>query len=236
MTFVAVVASNERLQAVAPQFFIGNRHVLQVKTLRALSAEVPANCHIWREPTSWNNTRLMEKILTLIAEKIVPQMEPHRQLAIIYDCASMHLGRSVLLKARELSLWVVLVPTQCTSAVQVADTHVFFALKTFLRKRIAQVKMQSEHGAITRENWLRCCLQLEGFLTSRSWRHAFMDNGILGARDRLSAKLREHHFSPPSLMPAPPSYEQLCAILPKASQVHYWDLFGDIIQEPPLLS
>ena len=53
-TFVCVVAASARLQAVMPQVWIGNKRVFRAKDLREVAPEIPHNCLLWREATSWN--------------------------------------------------------------------------------------------------------------------------------------------------------------------------------------
>ena len=233
-TFVCVVAASARLQAVMPQVWIGNKRVFRAKDLREVAPEIPHNCLLWREATSWNTALLMEKILTFIAERAATVLGPRSQLALVFDCASVHLTRAVLQKAQSLSIWIVLAPTACTHAVQPADTHVFAGVKAFLRNCVSECKMRSPNGTLAQADWLRCCLKTESFLKDRPWRQAFLDNGILGERHCLSAKLRDHRFPSPSVSP-PPSYDLLSTILPKACQVHYWDLFGGVLRVPPLV-
>lgn len=72
-------------------------------------------------------------------------------------------------------------------------------------------------------------------MSEKGWRQAFVENGMIGARDNLSTKLRGYGFAPPPHLCMPPIYEELVTLLPKAAPVWYWDLFGDLLGEPPVL-
>ena len=236
VTFVGLVAASPTLQAALPKIWIGNRHLFPAQALAAVSGEVPPNVYLWRETSSWNTSKLMEEILLLIADS-AGRVSPGRQLALLLDCASVHLTRDVLLKAKELNIWVVVVPTGCTHLVQPADTHCFGLLKNFLRRQLAEVQMRSPEGKVSREQWLRCLFDVSTrFMCGKRWKSAFVATGVLGDRTALLSKLEAFGFRGLDATAELPTFEQVQYVLPKASQVSYWDLFAGPLQDvAPLL-
>lgn len=215
------------LQAALPILFIAGERVLRLRAVRAVSSQMPSNVQVWRERSSWNSAHLTQKILDLIAATADAVSGPTDQLVLVMDCSAIHICRRVLQKARNLGIWILLVPAGCTHLFQPADTHCFSGYKSCLRQELSATQTQT-NGVVRQEDWLRClCKVSTEYMSAKSWLPAFARTGIVGSRADLSTKLREHCQQQETSLP--PTFDELLAILPKAAQVWYWDVFGDLL-------
>ena len=91
ITHVAVIADRPDVQAVLPQVFIGNTHRFTLGLMKsAAAAAKPANVHLFRRKSSWNNMVNMSEILTLLSEALTafPNLaaNPNRRYGALSHC------------------------------------------------------------------------------------------------------------------------------------------------------
>lgn len=235
VTLVGMVASTQELQSSLPSIVLAGNRVLKLRALRAVSAEMPTSVQVWRGSSSWNCAIQMENILELIAAQAANVLGPTDQIALVMDCCAIHICRRVLQKARSLNIWVLLIPAKCTHVFQPADTHLFSNYKSYLRQALSRIQIAND-GVVSQENWLRCIFNVcNEQIAGKRWQSAFVQNGILGNRSGLSTKLKAYNFPLPAETAHPPTFDELVALMPKAAQVWYWDLFGGLLEAPPAL-
>lgn len=233
VTLVGMIASTQELQSSLPTIVLAGNRVLKLRALRAVT--VPSHMQIWRCSSSWSCAAQMERILDLIAAKAAGVLGPTDQVALVMDCCAIHICRRVLQKAQSLNTLVLLIPANCTHVFQPADTHLFANYKSCLRRAFGRIRMEN-NGVVSQENWLRCIFNVSrDQITGQSWRSAFVQNGILGNRTGLATKLNAYDFPGPAESIQPRTFDELLALMPKAAQVWYWDLFGSLLDAPPVL-
>ena len=160
VTFIGVAAANRAIQGALPLICIAGQRVLRVRTWRAVIGDAPPRVKLWREKSSWNSAIIMEKILETIIAEVAVCLGPRDQLALVMDCAAIHLSKRILQKARSLRIWILLVPAKCTHLFQVLDTHCFFGYKASLRKELGRLQQNHLNGFVSQEDWLRCLFRV----------------------------------------------------------------------------
>lgn len=131
----------------------------------------------------------MVDIMRSLAEALADR--PEFQIILTFDAASIHLTKEVLRAARDLNIWLLVVPPRTTYALQPLDTHVFVLYKAFLRKAYPDAK--DLHGRVSLLAWARTLIRVtREILQARPWQHAFEQTGLLGDRRvmRLAKEIR----------------------------------------------
>lgn len=132
VTHVAMATHRAGIQPFLPQVFIGNHYLFTPELLNSIEPELQLNVEFWRRKSGWTCSKHMVDIMRLLAEALSGR--PEFQITLTFDAASIHLTKEVLRAARDLNIWLVVVPPRATYALQPLDTHVFSPYKAFLRK------------------------------------------------------------------------------------------------------
>ena len=192
VTYVALVCDGDSMQERMPHFIITSKAKATLAQMHALHASFQSNVHIWRgEKSSWNNSKLMQRILVLIHKAVANKHDV--QPVLILDVAPCHITQQVMQKARSLGVWLVYVPGQVTFLNQPLDTHCFSSFKTWLRRRYEELRSTSADCVVNRLQWLRTLQKAkESFFDQRSWTGAFQDTGARLPCSSLTKDLLAH--------------------------------------------
>ena len=178
VTYVVLICDDSTVQRKLPQFILGNEHRLTRALLASAEAERPANAHVWREKSSWNNHLLMCRILRTLALSL-RTWAPDFQPVLILGVASCHLHPTVMQTASSLGIWLHYIPAKLTFLLQPLDTHCFAMFKMKLRRRFNDARRQCPDGQVTPLDWLRILMSLSNqVLGARPWKKAFQQNGL----------------------------------------------------------
>ena len=192
LTYVATVCDDDSMQEHMPHIVITCASKTTRAQMHALRISSRPNVHIWNEEkSSWNNSKLMQRILDLISKAVAGRQD--LQPVLILDVAPCHISREVMRKARSVGVWLVYVPAQVTYLVQPLDTHGFASFKVWLRQRYEDLRSASADGVVDRLQWLRTLQVAKKLLFDpRSWTHAFQDTGARMPCPRLTNELSAH--------------------------------------------
>ena len=189
VTHVGRVTHRADIQPLLPQVFIGNFYLFTLQLLSVIEPELPSNMHFWRCKSGWNSSELMVRILRLLADALSGR--PELQIILAFDAASIHPTKAVLRAAKDLNIWLLVVPPRTTYALQPLDTHIFAPYKAFLRRAYRDAK--DAHGRVSLVAWARTLIRVvREILEARRWQHAFEQTGLLGDRRviRLCKEIR----------------------------------------------
>ena len=70
LTYAALVCDDQQVQPILPQMIIGNEHVLRVRDMQEMEAQVPHNVFLVRAKSSWITMELMVHILKLLRKTL----------------------------------------------------------------------------------------------------------------------------------------------------------------------
>ena len=119
MTHVALICDDPVVQAVLPQFLLGNERTLPIRELAALRASCPPNVHIVRQKSAWNSHLVCARIVRTLRAALEPHMGGY-QPVLPLDTVKFHYGQTVLAACRRAGIWVILVPPKINVAATAA--------------------------------------------------------------------------------------------------------------------
>lgn len=227
VSFLAFLTHVPEIQPLLPQVILGNKHRLTCKTLKELAPQQPANFHIWREDSSWVNHKVMRRILSLLAKKLADHLATY-EVILVLDVAKSHFHTSIFAHAARLGIRLLYVPACLTYLLQPADTHLFSRLKSALRKKWLEIRVQNGPSGVTTTAWLLAVMTtVARILCSVKWQCAFEAAGLLGEGKLSRRVLQEVGWEAPVAVPAEVlSAEQVKLVFPKRSKVQRDSVFS----------
>jgi hypothetical protein len=219
VTHVASVCHRAEIQEVLPQIFIGNEAAFPAGQLELCAK--PAAVQFWRSKSSWNSVQHMQQIIQEIAAAVAPY--PTLQPIVVFDVAPIHLHATVLEQGMKSGVWLSCVPAGLTWLLQTLDTHVFGLYKAWLRNHYRALLAQ---GPVSVQQWLQLLAQgATTFLRGRRWRRAFVSDGIIDDRKKLSSHLGDYAPEPllGDAIPVvcePPTENDFQVMLPRGRRTH----------------
>ena len=134
------------------------------------------------------------RVIRRLSEALV-SVRALKQPVLLMDSLPLHISEPALRELVKADIWPIIIPPQTTDKLQVPDTHVFAPLKAELREECDRTKGQLR-GDISMRAYIGCIrAALDNVLHSRSWLHAFNQNGYalnqIGASNKFSDALSE---------------------------------------------
>jgi hypothetical protein len=117
MTHVALICDDPVVQAVLPQFLLGNERTLPIHELAALRASCRPNVHIVRQKSAWGSHLVGARIAWTLRAALEPHMDGY-QPVLLLDTVKFQYGQTVLAACRRAGIWVILVPLRLTWLLQ----------------------------------------------------------------------------------------------------------------------
>ena len=220
VSFLAFLTHDPVAQAKLPQVILCNKKTVSLAAMQKhLLPGKPSNIRIWREDSAWNNHNVFRRLMSLLMTCLGEYTTSH-QITLVVDVAKCHFHRSISALANRLGLRLVYVPAKLTWLLQPADTHCFSRLKSRLRKKWLELRVQSEAGKVSCTEWLLAVFEVAmSVLSGTRWLCAFKAVGLLDEKN-LSARILEHlgWQSPPCIPSAPLTEEQLKSVFPRRSR------------------
>ena len=191
LTFVATICDDTSIQPVLPQIILGSEKVLTLSMLRSVRPSLQSNVALLRSKNGWMTAGLLVHLVTVLGRKLAPFLK-YFQPILIFDAYSAHLSPYVFRAAARAHIWTVVIPAKMTGLLQPLDTHVFYKLKMYLRRRWLETALQSDAGQVTMVDTIaatndavRCILE------KYSWARAFEVNGFSLHGGHLRGRIRE---------------------------------------------
>lgn len=233
VTQVVLITDLVDIQPILPQIFLCNERVVPASALASADFQKPETVHFWRGKSGWNNVRNMLRILVQLRKVFVDR--PHLQPILLLDCVGCHIHPEVVAKARDLELWMAVVPAGLTFLLQPLDVYAFAPYKTCLAKCLLEA--EAELGNLDVLPWMEClCSTFRKFWCSRKWKAAFQWTGVLQGGD-LTQDLQHLAVARLPFPLLPPDFESVQATFPRRSHVPYASLFWRPARlDPPVLT
>ena len=226
ISFLAFLSHDSAVQPKLPQIFIGNKHKFTLTLLRKLLPHIPGGFHLWREDSSWNNHQLMRRALSLLVQCLEGYRSSH-QIVLVLDVARCHVHHTISSLANRLGVHLLYVPAKLTWLLQPADTHVFGRLKQRLRKLWLNLRVRSQTGVISHDEWLSTVFEAVAKLfCGVSWKSAFESVGLLDEHKISNRILQQVGWQ--SLVPISSDIltpAQLQCVFPRRSRINHTSIF-----------
>ncbi|CAJ1417449.1 unnamed protein product [Effrenium voratum] len=189
LTHIASICNDPAFNDVLPQILLGNTRQFILGTLQTAQAEAPANVYLWREKSSWNNTRLMQKYIQLLCHLLGGALQ-ERTVYLVVDMAACRTHPSVHSCALEKGLRMILVPAGMTGVLQPLDVYVFRQFRSKIQELWLECKENAKDGEVTLLLWLRVvCGAIQSIISGRPWQNAFQRTGLMLGQSLLSSQI-----------------------------------------------
>ena len=188
-THVGLICDEPALQPLLPQVLIGNEQTFLEGDMAALRAACPANVHLVRQKSAWNNAETCKAIIRLLAEALRPHLASKGlQPVLLLDAAPCHLHPSIFQCCAANGIWPIVVPAGLTWLLQPLGAHAFLQYKLRLRARYRSRRAATADGKLTVAQFLPAvCDAIHQVLEGRTWATAFEKNGFGQSQAALSA-------------------------------------------------
>ena len=224
-THVGLICDEPALQPLLPQVLIGNEQTFLERDMAALRAECPANVHLVRQKSAWNNAETCKAIIRLLAEALRPHLASRGLQPVLFlDAAPCHLHPSIFQCCAAHGIWPIVVPAGLTWLLQPLDTHAFLQYKLRLRARYHSRRAATADGKLTMAQFLPVVYDaIHQVLEGRTWATAFEKNGFGQSQAALSAfVLRQCQLeNAPSIPSSLPTLELVERCWPQNRKVKY---------------
>lgn len=154
LTYMASICNDSAFNDLLPQILLGNSHQFPLKVIQAVQGELPANVYLWREESSWNNSRIMRKYIELLCNRLGGALW-ERSVFLVVDMAACHVHPSIHSYALERGVRMILVPAGMTGVLQPLDVYVFRQFRAKMRELWLDCKGDAEDGVVTLQLWLQ---------------------------------------------------------------------------------
>lgn len=187
VTHMAFICDDSAIQPRLPQIWLGNKARFTLRLLQPLQGEVPANVHLWRQESSWNNHATMRKALSVLWQALQPFAATH-YIVLLLDVARVHIHPTIYRHAQQCGLRLVYIPARLTRLLQPCDTHLFARFKAKLRRRWLDFRLASADGDVSPKQWvLLIAAAIREVFQGNKWAVAFAETGASDLQLRLSS-------------------------------------------------
>ena len=221
ITFLASITHDLEVQARLPQVLIGNERQFSAAMIACLPA-LPANIHVWRCKSAWNNHALMRRYLSLLASSL-GSVARDRYTILVVDVARCHIDPTILAHAKRCGIRLCYIPALMTAVLQPCDTHLFSRFKSAFKEAWRRRKAMSENGSISDRQWLQVVADaIESVLPVADWESAFAAVGALAEQMYLGRKVCEDlgWCQPPKISERLPSVQAASLLFPRKMKVN----------------
>ena len=244
MSHVGVICDRPDVQAVLPQFVIGNQRTLLKRDIAALRRGRPMNVRLIRQKSAWSNSKLTASLVRQIAAALAGHgvLAEGVQVVLILDAVRIHYTPEVLRACKAAHFWLIVVPAKMTLLLQPLDTHVFALYKACLQSayQSARARCTSPKGDVSISEFLPCVDDaIRSVLEGRPWGSAFNSDGfghsqlLLGDRVKKCLQLDAAAVAPSTC----PTEAQLRCCFPRRARPAFdflLSMFEEAATPPPL--
>jgi len=161
-----------------------------------------------------------------------------KQFIILLDVCTSHTHPLVFEAAAAYNIWICMIPPRLTWLIQPCDTHVFASYKRLFR-RLFNIELEKvRHSDVpTRVVVLVAQRVIREVINSRSWAHAFRENGFSDEPNALSNFIRLHLNGPCN--PCRSNLQPELHALKDLFNLNYtgrYNIAWDPVPHPPLLT
>ena len=186
ITHVTAICDHPEIQKRLPQLVLVGENQFTERRADRLRSEAPDSVHLWRQQKAWMTTELMVKYIVLLGGILRDFQTAHRFILYL-DALRAHVSPAVLRAASRANLWICVIPSKMTWALQPCDTHVFASYKRMLGEEYQRRSGLTAAGDITWELLFESLWHVvKTLVLGKNWSAAFDSVGIRGQQRALS--------------------------------------------------
>ena len=232
VTLIAFACDDESVQALLPQVFVVNEHVVTKAEVGELNDRCGgSNVLVVRRKSSWVNADFMIDVVNVLGTCLQSQLATHR-VVLHMDICTVHTHAEVLNACSAKGIYAHFIPASTTAWLQPLDVAVFGQFKRWVLREVENQLLQSESGALSRFQVLDVYRRgVDAVIRARAWGQAFDQCGLRG-QGSLSSRLlvRLGYSGPPLCESGLPSLDDLQAISRKGSTIPTDELFSLVLR------
>ena len=228
ITHVTAICDHPEIQNRLPQVvLVGEKQFTEERAYR-VRCQAPGSVHVWRKRKAWMTSEIMVQYILLLGRGLQEFQTTHRFILYL-DVLRAHVSPRVLRAASRANLWICVIPTKMTWALQPCDTHVFARYKRLLGEEYQRRSGLTAAGDITWELLLESLWHVvTTLLQGKDWSAAFDSVGIrrqqLALSDNIRKKL-QYTLEPPQVHAGLPSLSDFEHIWPQGLRIPIHELF-----------
>ena len=131
ITHVTAICDHGEIQKLLPQVVLVSENQFTEERAFSLRSEAPASVHLWRKKKAWMTTDIMVEYIHLLG-RLLQEFQATHRFILYLDALRAHVSPRVLRAASRANLWICVIPSKMTWALQPCDTHVFASYKRML--------------------------------------------------------------------------------------------------------
>ena len=190
ITHVTAICDDTEVQKRLPQVVLVGRNQFTETRAYRLRSEAPESVHLWRQKTAWMTSELMVQYMVLLGG-ILREFQTTHRFILYLDALRAHVSPRVLRAASRANLWICVIPSKMTWALQPCDTHVFASYKRLLGEEYQRRSAETAAGDITWELLFQSLWHVvKTLVRGKNWTTAFNAVGIRGQQRALSDRTR----------------------------------------------
>ena len=232
ITYVSMICDNEDLQAVLPQYLIGNEATFRQCDMTQLQEGLPRNIHLLRRKSAWCDSKVMVLLLRQLHLAISRHIEGLQPI-ILWDAAKHHTTPMVYASAKRMGFWPITIPAKLTWLLQPLDTHVFASFKRRLEDAHHAARVRDARGEVAFPHFMQCVYStIDAAISKRSWHDAFDGDGFNASQLGLSTRIKNQlRIKGPARVPeGQPSLDDVAQCFPKRFRLTHGMAFGAATQ------
>ena len=226
-TLLATVCSDESYQAYLPQIRLPRCPTGKIagREDRAALSAAEAPLEIWHGTRGTVTTPVLLRYMNTLRRKL-DRLGNQRRIILLLDASPVHISKRCIEAAHTHGFALAFVPARLTWLLQPLDTHVFANLKRDIRRKHADMCIQSPDGAVSRAMAIRAhhrAIQQE--ITNRPWARKMARVGATGTTSSLRPELQTL-VGNADMQPKFPTAAELALLLsvplPRARDIRGW--------------
>ena len=228
ITHVGAISDRPEIQNRLPQVVLVGKNQVTEDRLCRLRSQAPDCVQLWRQKKAWMTTELMVQYMLLLGRRLQEFHTTHRFIVYV-DALRAHVSPRVLRAASRGNLWMCVIPSKMTWALQPCDTHVFASYKRLLGEEYQRRSGLTAAGDMTWELLLESLWHVVTTLVQgKDWSAAFDAVGIRCQQRALSDRTRmklQYPLDAPQVQATLPPLSDFVQIWPKRLRIPIHELF-----------
>ena len=228
ITHVTAICDHLEIQKRLPQVvLVGENQFTEGRAYR-LRGAAPDSVHLWRQKKAWMTTELMVKYILLLGG-ILQEFQSTHRFILYLDALRAHVAPRVMRAASRANLWICVIPSKMTWALQPCDTHVFASYKRLLGEEYQRRSGLTAAGNVSWEVMFETLWHVVNkLLQGNDWSAAFDSVGIRSQQRALSDRTRkklQYHLEISQVQASLPPLSDFEEIWPKGLRIPIHELF-----------
>ena len=184
MSWIGVIASDPEVQKELPQVFRASKKKFPLYLKDYADQILPDNVEIWLAESMWMTQAGFLLWLHHLYTRLEGFIETHC-FVLVADASKTHINEDIAAWCLLYGFVLVLIPGGLTWLLQPLDVYVFAGVKQRLKSRLLELRLEDEHGQVSKQAWLGAVVDRARSLEDLDHAHYFELLGTDGLQNNL---------------------------------------------------